>query len=1383
MNYEQILGLYEYFQPVYDIKQERKDYWKQFIPTRDFIDSLGTFLNSLSSRDSKTRKSMWLQGTYGTGKSHATGVIKHLLWDEVNHIEDFIEKIPDNQIKEKLRNFRKENRVFPVILKGISGIDNTKSFSLIIEEAVKNALKAENIEIKTKSEFEKYIENIQNDKSIDWRYIVDNNIELKSVVGDIDGLLKELANNNVKILSILEESTAFHIPHPSIEQWLSEVLLELQNRGISHIAIYWDEFTPIIELSTSSAILTILQNIAEKSFNENIFLFVISHRLPEQSQVSRMDQEKILGRFEFKTYSMENITTFHIISNTIKKKDYNKWKLLRDDSYDKNSELVRVLLKIAENDLSLINVVKDLFPIHPYTAQLATALSRYIGSTERSIFNFLYDDKKGFFRFIKEYPKEDTKEYFLTADVLWDYFLDDFKRRQEEKINTIVAKYNMYYEILKNKGPQYLAIFKGILLLNLIQSYVALTPSEGSIYAPSEDNIRDMFLGTSYERSLDEVLEYIDQKCIQMDPNRFYLISQTPLPTYEVSQEKELAKREYKDITRFFSIEKKDLLGEKIKSNILREANVQVYWAGISIQELRRIIKNNFINSYTLNIALFLSKNKSEIRELEDKLKEIINEVEEAKDIIFIISDSVLKDDNYDKLIEYNARRKVAEKHMYAEEAKINTNYIDKIIEQWLNKIETDYVEIIFQDKAYKKPFNLLYDEINKSLSPQIFRFGLEQLERLTENRNVWKTSFPEKVAEIFLYEDRRDFLEDKLKNAPYKYLLGILQSDRGEYIVDKTLRIYDDTDPDHPTVRICKEVERTLEMEEGKNFNLGDVLGFLKKPPYGLYPNKVNYAVLSLALKPFVGKLSETGTGRRLTKEILKEKVTSLFKYWTSNKDRDSLEVRLGTNEEKELTDTLTYLFNIEEGGNLNNVRWNIWKWIKLNGLPIWSIKTLVQGNKGLCLAIEAIDYLVRTIDRELLEDKVKSILEILKYTKTDLRLLLSAEKIREGFMRWLKNLEDIKVDDEEVKEVIDYLHKNMQEEVALWNEDKIKLKLKDWEKEKEESRDKIEFIKILREIFRIENAKDQRELKEAIKTYIDKNLCYPLWIINKVINIDSKLIKFIEEFIRLDYEFSREHISKFLDDLKTCKSILFANLQRNILEQGMKQWLREKGIPEEDIPMCLGFIRNNIDKNPHLWRESDLEEHIIQFSFTKNMMNVFKIEDNINIRDLRDKIKSKIYSTLYPFWSFELVKDSKLSLIFERIRKFITSDVQYPTELIKELLDMIKENLVSLEDLINKKSAEEFFIGWLRDLLGFEEDLQSIASEIRRKMKAEDYYWNKDRVENWIRSNLWSLISEKKKERIKEKVRSTNKDLREILLNIVDKHPQIISDLENLL
>ena len=1385
MKYKEVLGLYEYFQPVYDITQERGDFWKQFIPTKDFIDTLRIFLNSLEARDKKTRKSIWLQGTYGTGKSHATGVIKHLLQDNIEYIEDFVEKIPDDQVRERLRNFRRENKVFPVTLKGISGISDAKSFALKIEEAVRNALKDERIDVKTRSEFEKYIDSIQNNKSINWRYIVDNNLELKSMVGSVERLLTELENNNIEVLKILEKSIDFHIPHPSVEEWLSEILSELQKLNISHIAIYWDEFTPIMELSTSSALLTILQSIAEKSFNENLFLFVISHRLPEQTQVSRSDQEKVLGRFEFKTYSMENITTFHVISNTIKKKNNGEWEKIKDKIYDKNSGFIRVLKKLTEDNPNLLKTIKNLFPIHPYTAQLATALSQYIGSTERSIFNFLYDENKGFARFIKEYPREESDEYFLTADILWDYFLDDFKRRQEEKINSILGKYNAYYEELNNKGPQYLAIFKGILLLNLIQSYTTSSPFESSIYAPSRDNILDMFLGTSFGDNIDEVLDYIDKKCIPKAPDGLYLISQTPLPIKEINEAKELAKREYEDITKLFTKEQKKRLEDRITGNILRETNVQIYWAGINKLELKRKIRNDFINSYTVNIAFFLPKSISEIYDLNDIIRNLIDEDEKDRNVVFILSNRELSRDNYDRLLEYIARKNVAERHSYAEEAKISERYMERLLDQWVEGVEKDYIEIIYQNKIYKIPFDLLDDRVNKSLSPEIFRFGLENLERLAENRNVWEFKFSDKVAEIFLYEDKRDFLEEKLKNAPYKYLLGILLSNNGEYIVDKILKFYEGLDPDHPTVKICREVENTLKNREGTSFNLGDVLEFLRRPPYGLYPNMANYAVLSFALRPFIGKLYELGTGRKLTKELLKEKISSVFKYWTNGKDRDKLEVRLGTSEEKELTDILINLFDIKEEESLNNVRWRIREWVKHIGLPVWSLKELVQNNKGLLVAIDAINYVVRTLDRELLEDKIKSILDILKLTRMDLKLLLNPKSFKEGFSKWLKSLDDIEVEDGDIEEIIEYLNKNMQEEVAYWTEDKVRLKLKDWKTEKDKDKYRIEFINTLKEIFKIGGTPDQRELKDLLRKYIDQTLGYPLWVLKKVIGIEdvNKVIKFIEDFIRLDYELSQDQTKSFLGDLRPYKDLISANLQTNIIERGLSQWLKERNISEKDVTDCLNFIRNNIKKTPYLWEEKDLEECLAKFEFAKNMMVLFNIEDINNIEDLRYRIKDRVHSFLYPFWSFELIENSELAEAIKDLHGFIVSDLPYPLEHIRNLSDRIKKNFGLLKDTINDKMARDLFIDWLKGILGFEEDLISIAEEIRRKMPTEEYYWNKDRVENWTHNNLRTLISEKKKERLREKIKSTSKDLKPILLEIIDKYPQIISDLEVLL
>lgn len=1392
MKYKDVIELYEYFQPVYDITSEYGNYWKQFIPTKTFLETLKRFLGSLEAeKGSPNRKSIWIQGAYGTGKSHATGVIKHLLWDDLEEIEDFIEKIDDVQLREKLRSFRRENKVFPVTLKGVSGISDPKTLSLAIEEAVKEALKREGIEVRTQSEFERYIEKMYDD-SINWDKIIEKNIELKALVGDLEGLLRELKNRNVDVLRALDRSWDLNIPHPKIENWLGEVLKELQGKGISSIAIYWDEFTPLMELSISSSILNILQNIAEKSLSENIFLLIISHRRPEQSQISNVDYEKILGRFHFIEYSMENITTFHIISNAIRKKDEKRWREVREEVHNKNPGLNRIMQKLIGIDLSLINVTKNLFPIHPYTATIATAISQYIGSSERSIFNFLYDQEKGFQKFISEYPDGNNgKEYFLTADFLWDFFLDDFERKPPEKVGPILSKYSLHRDALEKKSPHHSAIFKGILLLNLLHSFIGISSLKGGFYSPSEENIKDMFLGTSHENYVDEVLIDIDKLgYVSKTPDGLFLISLTPLPPQEINTEKEILKREYEDVTKLIHKELKDELEKALFGNILREVEFQIYWSGIKDFDLKRKFKIDFRKPHSLHIALFLSKDKREIGDIKNTIKKLIEEEGiTERNLIFIISDTDLGVDNYEKIIEYLAREKVANTHSYKEEADINRDYVKRLIEDWVNKIKRGYFDVYHQNESgtlesYPRLSVVsLEDRLNKVISPKIFRFGLENIEELTKNINIWKTSHSEKVAGIFLSTNTLSELEEETKSAPYRYLRGIFMNNRGEYIVDKNLRFHNNVDIDHPTVRICREVENEIEKNKSKVFNLGDTLVFLRKPPYGLYHNPINYAVLSFALRPFVGKLYEANTGKKLTSETLKDKVVDLFKYWDNGKDKEKLEVRLGTPAEEELIGVLKEMFGLREEDSLSSIRLRIREWVERAGFPLWSLKSFGKEEKSLNLSLEVLDFLISK-EKYLNENIIERSINLLKMNQTNLKPLLNKDKLKEGFVIWLKSLEEVKIEDEEVEEVIGYLRKNMQEEVVLWKEDKVIIKLKDWEKIREKTKNEREFISSLEEIFNIQTSKTQEDLREKIKARIN-DLGYPLWLLRYVLRVEiGEALKNIEDFIKRERKLSEEILKESLENIRPYESLLSKNLSTDVLKEGFSQWVKEKSVFNIDLDSFYSYLKANLNKDPYQWGEKDLEDTLRKYEFSKKLSEVFDVDLANSITELRENIKKKVQDSLYPFWSFSLLEgDEEYVELVEEIINFLTSIHNLDISEIERLSKMINRKGNSLKEAIKEQRSKELFLKWLEDILGFNENVDEIADEVRRSMSAEDYYWNKDKVENWIRRNLGNLISERKKERVKEKIKTTQKDLREILIELIDKYPQICSILEDIL
>ena len=274
------------FLPVYDMTDEAPNMWQTFIPTKQFCDLLQRSITAITSTDISKRRSMWIRGTFGTGKSHASSVVRHLLCDDVADIESYIHNIPNDALRGQLEAIRKQKRYFPVVLKGVEGAYNIPRFSLSIQRETKKALVAAGYpNIVVRSDFDeaiKWVEGHENRIS----ELLENNDELASEAPNYDKLLAKLNNNDIDVFMHLEKALAVdktYLTSDSISDWLVEVGKAIEDAGIANgLVIFWDEFTSVMDTLKSDRI-NVLQNIAEKSNSNNVFLFLISHRTESTS--------------------------------------------------------------------------------------------------------------------------------------------------------------------------------------------------------------------------------------------------------------------------------------------------------------------------------------------------------------------------------------------------------------------------------------------------------------------------------------------------------------------------------------------------------------------------------------------------------------------------------------------------------------------------------------------------------------------------------------------------------------------------------------------------------------------------------------------------------------------------------------------------------------------------------------------------------------------------------------------------------------------------------------------------------------------------------------------------------------------------------------------
>lgn len=1057
MPYSKIVTLRN-MRPAYNIKEESLGEWKSFIANDQFNEILTKTIRAVRNNDADTHKSIWIAGTYGTGKSHAGAVIQHLLCDPVDEIREYVEdeyqKSKYDILRDSLLDLRKSKRLFPVNMYGQQSIAHEEDLSLQLQREIKRSLIASGIDITVQTDFDMYVQHIEKQPQF-WESLIEQNAQLKSVAPDIFKLKQRLAAGDPGVLDYVRQALRkggydIRLQSNNLKQWIFEVQNAIREKtDYNGILIIWDEFTEVMTSAIGTRLLVQLQEISEammNSENDSYFLF-ISHP-SALNTLKEEEREKTKGRYHYVIYNMEPVSAFKIMSKKFKIVNYTLYMMRQERFFGIHPELLDLFSTTSTDIEQTKENIKNLFPLHPCTANLATYYAREAGSSSRSVFEFIASDSvRNFLDDDEVYSQERT----ITADYLWDYVREYFES-DAAKFGAVTERYNSYHLSVESQGENYLKVFKGILLLNALNNI-----ANSDTVTPSTENIENLFLGTEIEGQLEEILDFFnDKSIIQRQPNGNFSILFTALPGDEIQKIKEQLKASsflYTDQVIKFGTTAESIFLRNL-SQVARPFNFQFF----SIQGNEYTLMNRIENTkrqaqpYETFLAIMVGRDSQELIQLKDIAERNCAD-ERYKSIAFVVMETAMGQKEYERFIEYQANAQVAQSHNLPQQHQTYTKQASEMIQQWVNKMRGNNVTFYLNGESMTIVGSKMTSTINAAIAPSIFTSGPESLEsiRTKSSTTYWKkASVKATVDAVLNYNTKQDILDRC--GGPARHVEFLLQDS-----VDDNLQWKDTVSPKHPLKLVCDYVDEWLSSRhtsKNQSFNLGEKLIGLTMPPFGLFQSYAPMAMVAFAMRKYINVIFDTN-GKQRSAQHLVDDVVELFKAWESGKNSNKLNFIFESKEAGRVSKSLIKMFGLNklkgysDISSLKDARWAVLHvYSKEKGYPLWSLKYTKDctGNMK-----EFIDNLMKVVtDPESMKDSrlLDATINGYNMLKTDFgNLLLPQENnFQKGFVTYIKGVEIVDLKDDEVEAATKYLHEHLESEVGMWTEEEVKDKLKDW-------------------------------------------------------------------------------------------------------------------------------------------------------------------------------------------------------------------------------------------------------------------------------------------------------------------------------------------------
>ena len=409
--------------------EKSEDLWKRTYPHGKFLELLKTMERVMARQE---KRSVWISGAYGTGKSQCAYTLKKMLdvpeeelrayWQEYKVLQQ------EGDLLRKLLGHKKEGVV--TVYRYAGTPNSTRDLLFAVQESVQRALHVRGL-------YEG--ENTLKDSVIRWlekdeanRIFVDSKLQQPEWAALFGGMttadILARLHEGGEVRDLMERIAKFgndegfaymRLDVDGVLAWLTDVLVKNEIK----IVFIWDEFSDFFRVNRES--LADFQKLAELVNARSFFFIPVTHETDHLFAQADETWKKIRDRFVDVAITLPDNIAFELIGASFKPKPAAKadWALCEGDLNSRLHDSRQQVMKAA--GIVSEDVIKSIMPLHPMTALVLKHIASSFQSNQRSMFDFILsvgDEKVKAFQHFIDHTGPLSDHPLLTVDQLWDFF-------------------------------------------------------------------------------------------------------------------------------------------------------------------------------------------------------------------------------------------------------------------------------------------------------------------------------------------------------------------------------------------------------------------------------------------------------------------------------------------------------------------------------------------------------------------------------------------------------------------------------------------------------------------------------------------------------------------------------------------------------------------------------------------------------------------------------------------------------------------------------------------------------------------------------------------------------------------------------------------------